>query len=49
MDGRKETDMTKDEAIKFYDKYIEEHPELTQQKIAYIRQIQEAIRNKKEN
>lgn len=40
--------MTKDEAIKFYDDYIKEHPELTQQKIEYIRQIQEAIRNKKE-
>ena len=40
--------MTKDEAIKVYDKYIEEHPELTKQKVEYIRQIQRAISKKKE-
>lgn len=40
--------MTKDEAIKVYDKYIEEHPKLTKQKIEYIRQIQRAISKKKE-
>ena len=34
-------------AIKAYDKYIEEHPELTKQKIEYIRQIQRAISKKK--
>ncbi len=34
-------------AINAYDKYIEEHPELTKQKIEYIRQIQRAISKKK--
>ena len=35
-------------AIKAYDRYIEGHPELTKQKIEYIRQIQRAISKKKE-
>ena len=41
--------MTKEEAIKMYDKYIQDHPNLSEKKIAYIRMIQQAIRNKKEN
>ncbi len=41
--------MTKEEALKFYDKYVLDHPELTQAQLKRIEEIKEAIRNKKED
>lgn len=40
--------MTKDEALKFYDQYVLDHPELTQAQLDHIENIKEAIRNKYE-